>query len=380
MKMRIYLDHNATSKLQPFVKAAMMEAMDISGNPSSIHFDGQNARKLIENARKAIVNSLGTYSAELIFTSGATEAAQLALESAKAMGFEVAFIGAAEHPAIMAYAKQLFENTVVIPVDGDGNIDCDWLEAQLAQAQNSAQKPFVAVQAANNEIGIINPMSKISGIVKNYGAALMVDAVQAFGKMPPNDYAGFADWLIISPHKIGGPLGVGALLLAPGIEGARNRPGGGQEKGFRSGTQNIPAIHGFGVVTVLAGDVTEFATNARAHRDEFELQIMINWPDAVIFGQGANRLPNTSCFAIPNWSAEHMVIALDLAGVSISSGSACSSGSVKSSAIMLALKITEQLAKCAVRVSFGWNNSGYDVEKIVSTMLDADMRRRSAAA
>ncbi|KAF0186319.1 MAG: cysteine desulfurase [Hyphomonadaceae bacterium] len=380
MKHRIYLDHNATSKLRPFVKAAMMEAMDNCGNPSSIHMDGQTARKLVENARKAIISSLGTYSAEVVFTSGATEAAQLALESAKAMGLNLAFIGAGEHPAIMAYAKQLFENLVVIPIDGNGNIDCRWLEARLAQAQNAGQKAFVAVQAANNEIGIINPLSKISGIVKNHGAALMVDAVQAFGKIPPDDYAGYADWLIISPHKIGGPLGVGALLLAPGIEGARNRPGGGQEKGLRSGTPNIPAIRGFGVASALAGDVAEFAATTCALRDKFEQEIMTQWPDAIIFGHAASRLPNTSCFAIPNWSAEHMVIALDLAGVSISSGSACSSGSVKASATLLVLKAPEQLAKCAVRVSFGWNNEAADLGKIIAAMQNADMRRRNAAA
>lgn len=380
MKKRIYLDNNATSKLRPFVKAAAMQAMDICGNASSIHIDGQNARKLIENARKVIVAALGTLSSELIFTSGATEAAQLALESAKSMGFDVVFVGAAEHPAIMAYAKQIFTNVNVIPMDTVGNIDLVWLDTRLAEAQALGQKPFVAIQAANNELGIINPLSKISGIAKNYGAALLVDAVQAFGKMPPQDYASFADWLIVSPHKVGGPLGVGALLLAPGIDGARNRPGGGQEKGQRSGTQNLPAIHGFGAIADVAADTAGFMAQTGALRDKFETELLSNWPDAVIFGKNTNRLTNTTCFAIAGWSAEHMVIALDLAGISISSGSACSSGSVKSSATLLALQAPTDLAKCAVRISFGWNSEAHEPAAAITAMLAADERRKQIAA
>jgi cysteine desulfurase len=380
MKTRIYLDHNATSLMRPFVIEAITKAMENCGNASSIHIDGQSSRKLVEGARKALALSMGVTSSEIVFTSGATEAAQLALESAKSMGFDAAFIGAAEHPAVLAYAMQLFENVVIIPLDLAGNIDFEWLDLKLSAAQASNSRAFVAIQAANNEIGTINPLNKISGIVKNYGAALMVDAVQAFAKMPAHDYAGYADWLIISAHKVGGPLGVGALLMAPGIEGARNRPGGGQEKGFRSGTLNVPAIVGFGKVAPFAGEVGEFTSLTACLRDDFESALLSHWPDAVIFGQATKRLTNTSCFAIPNWSAEHLVIALDLEGVSVSSGAACSSGAVKSSAVLKALRAPEQLARCAVRVSFGWNNCKADVDAAINAMLKADARRKQVAA
>lgn len=370
---RTYLDNNATSPLRIEVREAMVAALDDCGNASSIHIDGQRARKYVENSRKQLVAYLGLPSSDLIFTSGATEACQLALDSAKSMGFDVAIIGAAEHDAIYAYALEIFENVKIVPLKTNGEIDISVLEKHLSESAEN--KPFVAIQAANNETGIISPISQISGLIRQYGAAFMVDAVQAFGKMKPDEYAGYADWLIISGHKIGGPLGIGALLLAPGIEPAKNRPGGGQERGNRSGTQNTPAIHAFGTLASVLDDFDQSEL-----RDEFEKELLTNWPNAKIFGKELKRLTNTSYFAIPDWSAEHLVIALDLSGVSVSSGSACSSGSVKTSRVLKAMNVDESIAKCAVRVSFGWKSTSQDVKAILNAMKAADLRRKAQAA
>lgn len=373
---RIYADYNATVPIRECAKEAMMSAYNICGNPSSIHKDGQKMRKILEDARKDLKSALGLYNNELIFTSGATEGAQLAIESAKEMGFENIFINASEHDAVFQYAQTKWQNINIIKVLPNGEIDIEWLE----NAAN-IEKPLIIIMAANNETGIISPISRLSGIARQNGGALMVDATQAFGKIPSHEFAGFADWLIVSSHKVGGALGVGALVLGLGIDGARNRPGGGQEKSLRSGTQNTPAISGF---AAAANEVTKNidfeSKKIKAVRDEFEKQLKNSFNELVIIGEEAKRLPNTSCFYIKGWSAEYMVIALDLAGVSISSGSACSSGSVKVSRGLKAMGLNEADAKCVVRVSFGYKSTIEEAQKIVSIMLNHYELMKSKAA
>ncbi len=364
--MRIYADYNANVPMRDAARRAMVEALDLYGNPSSIHKDGQKLRMLIENARRNVRLALGVTSHEVVFTSGATEAAQLAIESAFEIGFENVFLFSQEHDAIFQYAQTKWNNLVVIPSLANGQIDIEWLENKL----DNASKPLVIVQAANNETGVVFPLSKISGIVRNQGGALLVDATQAFGKCHSQEFSGFGDWMIVSSHKIGGPMGAGALILAPGIDGFRGRVGGGQEKGYRSGTQNAPAIIGMGSAAQEIIEIQAELANVKKIRDIFETELKKSFSDVVIIGENTNRLGNTSCFYIPEWSSEFLVIALDLAGVSLSSGSACSSGSVKVSRVIKAIGLNEEYAKCVVRVSFGHRSTEADAMTIVAKLLE----------
>lgn len=364
--MRIYADYNANVPMREIAKRAMVEALDLYGNPSSIHQDGQKVRMLIENARRSIKSALAITSHEVIFTSGATEAAQLAIESANQIGFENVFLFSQEHDAIYQYALTMWKDAHLIPSLPNGQIDIEWLERNL----DNIAKPLVIVQAANNETGVVFPLSKISGLVRNHGGALLVDSTQAFGKCLPEAFSGYGDWTIVSSHKIGGPMGAGVLMLAPGIDGFRGRVGGGQEKGFRAGTHNAPAIIGMGAAAQDIIDITDELTRVKAIRDIFETELKKSFSDVVIIGEDTNRLGNTSCFYIPGWSSEFLVIALDLAGVSLSSGSACSSGSVKVSRVIKAIGLGDENAKCVVRVSFGHNSSESDATRIVDKLLE----------
>lgn len=347
--MRIYADYNANVPMRQSAKKAMIAALDLYGNPSSIHRDGQKLRMMIEAARKNVRDALGLLSHEIVFTSGATESAQLAIESAKAAGFENVFLFSQEHPAVYEYALAKWNNATIIPSLANGQADLDFLKAKL----EGVQKPLVIIQAANNETGVIFPLSEISGLVRENGGALLVDGTQAFGKMPAHEFAGFADWLIVSSHKIGGPVGAGALLLAPGVDGYRGRVGGGQEKGYRSGTQNAPALIGFGAAADEISDFAPELERIKNIRDIFEDDLKKSFSEVEIIGENSKRLGNTSCFLIPDWPSEFLVIALDLGGVSLSSGSACSSGSVKVSRVIKSIGLDDARAKCVVRVSFG---------------------------
>lgn len=378
-KSRIYADYNATVPLRDAAKTAMVAAFDNCGNSTSIHYEGRTARKIVETARKQITAALGVNSGELIFTSGATEAAQLALESAKQMVFDRVYISSVEHPAVYNYALNLWPEIIIIPCDENGTSDVKWLEGDLKSSPVSSV--LVIIMAANNENGIINPIGEFASLIKNYGGAILVDAVQGLGKLPPSKFAQMSDWLILSGHKIGGPMGVGALYLAPGIMGATNRPGGGQEKGLRSGTLNAPAIAGFGAAAAeISAHFDNEIARCKQIRDEFETALKQTFPEAFIIGEKADRLANTSCFAIPNWNNEQILMALDLAGFAVSAGSACSSGSTKASRIMLALGLDVETAKCVIRASFGHGTSETDGAAIVAALADANAKRQWDAA
>lgn len=364
--MRIYADYNANVPMRDAAKRAMVAALDLYGNPSSIHQDGQKLRMLIENARRNIKSALGVNSHEVIFTSGATEAAQLAIESAYELGFENIFLFSQEHDAIFQYAQTKWKNARIIPSLNNGQIDYAWLEGQL----EDIEKPLLIIQAANNETGVIFPLAKISGLARQNGGALLVDATQAFGKVASHEFAGFADWLVVSSHKIGGPMGAGALVLAPGIDGFRGRVGGGQEKGLRAGTQNAPAIIGMGAAAKEIHDNGDELAQVTKIRDIFETELKKSFANVEIIGENTKRLGNTSCFIIPEWSSEFLVIALDLGGVSLSSGSACSSGSVKVSRVIKAIGLEEGRARCVVRVSFGHMSTETDAMEIVAKLLE----------
>lgn len=373
---KIYADYNANVPMRDCAKQILIDTIQISGNPSSIHQNGQSLRRIIENARKEINRSIGNISGELIFTSGATESAQLAIESAIAMGFENVLLNASEHDAIYKFALSKLPNAKIIPNNDNGIADIDWLSNEI----DNIDKPLVILMAVNNETGVIQDIAKASTIARQKGGAILVDAVQAFGKIKASDYIGFSDWVILSGHKIGACVGVGAIIYAAGIEPAFNRLGGGQEKSIRSGTMNAAAIASFGKAAVEIADNDIENNVVKSIRDDFENKLHAIFPDLIIVGKNSKRVGNTSCFAIPNMLAEHLVISLDLDGICISAGSACSSGSNKVSRAIAALNLDENLSKCFVRVSFGYKSEESHADIIVDAIQKAVIRAGKVAA
>lgn len=373
---KIYADYNANVPMRDCAKQILIDSIEIAGNPSSIHQNGQSLRRIIEIARKEINQSIGNISGELIFTSGATESAQLAIESAIAMGFENVFLNASEHDAIYKYALSKFPNAKIIPNNDNGIADIDWLSNKI----ENVDRPLVILMAVNNETGVVQNIAGASNLARQKGGAILVDAVQAFGKIDASDFMGFSDWLILSGHKIGACVGVGAIIYAAGIEPALNRLGGGQEKSIRSGTMNAAAIASFGKAAIeIANNDIENKT-IKSIRDDFENKLHAIFPDLIIAGKNAKRVGNTSCFAIPNMAAEHLVISLDLDGICISAGSACSSGSTKVSRAIAALNLGDKLSKCFVRVSFGYKSKQEHADIIVDAIQKAVIRAGKVAA
>lgn len=389
-KTPLYCDYNAGAPVRAEAAVAMARALGAAGNPSSVHGAGRRARAAIEDAREKIAAAVGASAENVIFTSGATEALHLVLDAFDAAerkepvfdedGFLLEtlpppslIVCETEHDALFEHAKR--REMLRAPVQHDGTIDLDVLEAIVREAPKPA---LVAVQLANNETGVIQPIPQIAAICRQHGAMLLVDAAQAFGRIPVKIADLDATYLVISSHKLGGPQGVGALVLAPGAPYATTRFGGGQERGRRPGTENGPAIVGFGVAVEWALREQEAeATRLAAMRDRFEAGLP---RDAVVFGAGAKRLPNTSNFALTGLNAETAVIAMDLEGVAISSGAACSSGKVKSSRVLLAMGVASEIAKAALRVSFGHESKESDVDEVLAALNKIAARRTQGAA
>jgi cysteine desulfurase len=354
---RAYLDHNASAPLLPAAREAMLAALDICGNPSSVHAEGRAARRLVESARRRVAALAGAQPDHVVFTSSATEAAATLLSADWRMGrgpLRVArlFVSAADHPCILRGGRFPADAVTFLPVDGDGLLDLLALEAALASHDRAAGLAMVATHAANNETGVIQPVAEIGRIAKAYGAMTVIDAVQAAGRIPLDLSDASADFLILSSHKIGGPKGAGAIvgrsdLLMP----VPLVPGGGQEKGHRSGTENVAAIAGFGAASEDALVGLSDIGAVRAMRDAMEAMVREAAPDARIFGAAAPRLPNTLFFDLPGLKAETAQIAFDLAGVALSAGSACSSGKVGPSHVLAAMGHGDQAS--GLRVSIG---------------------------
>jgi cysteine desulfurase len=331
------MDANATEPLRPEARAAAVAALEAGGNPSSVHAAGRAARRRLEAAREAVAGRFGVRAQDVVFTAGGTEANALAVQGL-GRGRRV-LVGATEHPAVLAAAP----GAGVIPVLPDGTIDLDALAALLAEAGPA----LVCLMAANNETGVLHPLAEAASLCRARGALLHVDAVQAAGRVAlPADY----DSLGVSGHKLGGPAGAGALLLRPGVEVPALIAGGGQERGRRGGTEPLPAIAGLAAAARAATDGARLA----GLRDRIEAGIAALAPEAVIAGAAAPRLPNTSCIILPGAAAETQVIALDLAGVRVSAGAACSSGKVGRSPVLAAMGFGE-LAGCGIRVSLPWD-------------------------
>lgn len=372
--MRLYADHNATSPLRPEARDAMLRGLEIGGNPSSVHGEGRRAKAMLEDARELLADVSEARPEAVTFTSGATEALHLAIASAKPAGFGPVFVSAAEHDAVWSHALRLWPDVEVIPIDRDGRPMLDVLEARL---NGVGGRPLIIAQAANNETGVIFPVGRLANLARNAGGALLCDAVQAFGKISVSAFAGFADWLVVSSHKIGGPPGAGALIAAPGAPVASDRSGGGQERGARPGTENVPAIMGFAAAADRAcrdDAVAVFQVQTGAERDAFEAAVRIGMPDVVILASEAPRLPNTSCIALPGREAARQVMGLDLAGAAISAGAACSSGKVKASRVLTAAGWPSEVAGSAVRASFGWSNQPGDGARLAERYLNIAAR------
>lgn len=354
---RAYLDHNASAPLVEAARGAMMAALKADGNASSVHAEGRAVRRMVEAARRQVADLVGGKADHVVFTSGATEAAAMLLTPDWRMGrgplrVSRLFVTGADHPCILCGGRFPADAVTILPVDRDGLIDLSALESSLAAHDRDAGLAMVATHAANNETGVIQPMAEIGRIARAAGALVVIDAVQAAGRIPLDISDGSADFLILSSHKIGGPKGAGAIIGASDL--LMPLPlvaGGGQEKGHRSGTENVAAIAGFGAAAQEARAGLVDMTSVEDMRDAFEATVRAIMPGATIFGAGAPRLPNTTFFELPGMKAETAQIAFDLAGVALSAGSACSSGKVGPSHVLQAMGLGEQV--CALRVSIG---------------------------
>ncbi len=364
MNQRSYLDYNATAPLRPEVREAIGDALHLYGNPSSVHEEGRAARAAIEAARMKVAKLVGAGSENVIFTSGGTEANALALAAQGGQAWHC-YLSAVEHPSVLSGGRFYRENTTIIPVTKDGVVDLAILARELEKHHLGGWRPFVSLMVANNETGAIQPVAEAAAIVHKAGGLLHSDAVQAAGKVALDMDRLGADMLSLSAHKSGGPKGVGALVLKPGVSVEPLLKGGGQERRRRAGTENVAGIVGFGVAAELAAADLAKADAIRTLRDALEAGVLAIAPDAVILSGNVERLPNTSCIAAPGAKAETLVIGLDLAGVSVSAGSACSSGKVEASHVLNAMGLAPELAQGAIRVSLGIGTTSHDIERFL---------------
>jgi cysteine desulfurase len=363
MPDRVYLDWNATTPLRPEARQAMAAAWDIAGNPSSVHAEGRQARRLVEDARAAIAAAVGARPPDVVFTSGGTEANALALTPGLRRGagepVRRLLVSAIEHTSVLSGGRFSPEAIATIQVTGSGLIDIDHLRTLLADRPPA----LVSVMLANNETGALQPVGEVADIVHQAGGLLHVDAIQALGKIPFDINSMKADLVTLSAHKIGGPKGVGALVLADEAQGLEPLlRGGGQELGRRAGTENVAGIAAFGAavraaMVALEGD----AARLRGLQNRLENGLR-QTPGMIVFSEGTPRLPNTTLFTVPGLKAETAVIGFDLGGIAVSSGSACSSGKVQPSHVLAAMGVGRELAQGAVRLSLGWSTSEADID------------------
>lgn len=372
----IYADYNATAPVRPEAKSAMMVALDAGANPSSVHGPGRAARKLLETARSQVAVAIGARPQDVVFTSGGTEANALALNGvvAKLDSKCTLLVSAIEHEAVIknaGHAGVAVETAYVTP---HGTLDLDWLGDRLAKWDAERDGiPILALMLANNETGVIQPVMEAATLVREAGGLTHCDAVQGLGKIMVNVGLLGVDYLALSAHKVGGPQGVGALWVRSGAPLKPVLFGGGQERSLRSGTENLSGIAGFGAATEAAIRDMPKLQALSAGRDAMETKL-ISEAGVTVFGQGTERLAQTSNFAIPGFRAETQVMAMDLAGIAVSSGSACSSGKVKRSVVLAAMGATDDLADSAIRLSFGWNTQPSDFDAAANAWLQAAKR------
>ncbi|MDA8231659.1 MAG: cysteine desulfurase family protein [Magnetospirillum sp.] len=354
-----YLDYNAGAPARPEVVAAMAEALGDGGNPSSVHAHGRRARKRMQDARAAVAALAGADPAGVVFTSGGTEANALVLSGC---GRARVLVSAIEHPSV----RDAVRDAEIVPVGADGRVDLAALDRRLAADDGPA---LVSVMAANNETGILQPVSEVARLARARGALVHCDAAQAAGRVPLSMSDLGVDFLTLSAHKLGGPAGIGAVLLAdPAFELAPMLHGGGQERHRRAGTENLAGIVGFGIAARIGKDDLsqgDAILVSRDLRDRLEAGARSRVPGARVIGAESPRLPNTSMLALPGVPGQVQVMALDLAGIMVSAGAACSSGKVAASAVLAAMGLAADVAACAIRVSLGWGSAPADVERFL---------------
>lgn len=371
------MDFNATAPLRPQAADALAQAIQVCGNPSSVHFEGRSARARVESARDQVAELINAAAAGVVFTSGGTEANNLAVSGViAAEGTSRLLISAIEHPSVLEAARDAGVPVREIAVTSDGVVDLDDLTRALAEDSGRA---LVSVMLANNETGVLQPVAEVALLAHRHGAIVHTDAVQAVGRTETDFAALGVDLMSLSSHKIGGPQGAGALILGNGLRLHAQMRGGGQELKRRAGTENVAAIAGFGAAAKCAGANGQERAELTRLRDLMERDIADRLPGAMILGCAAERLPNTTCVAVRGVAAEYLVIALDLAGFAVSSGSACSSGKVARSHVLGAMGIDKELADCAIRVSLGWSTGEQQVRAFVKTLVQACKRKTETA-
>ena len=359
---RTYLDWNASAPLRPEARTALLAALELTGNASSVHGEGRKLRGIIESARDEVAALLGADTADVVFTSGATESNAAVLSA----GWETIFVSGIEHESVLAPARSSGARVVDVGAGVDGVALMERMAGQVLATGASLGRALVSLQLANNETGVLQPVAETAAFCRSHGVAFHTDAVQAAGRVAIDVRALDIDYLSLSAHKLGGPKGVGALVLR---DGAALRPlitGGGQERRRRGGTENIAAIAGFGAAARAARLELAGMASLTARRDTLERAVLQLTPSAVVIGQSSERLANTMCLAVPGTSAETLVIKLDLAGIAVSAGSACSSGKVGQSPVLTALGVAPDVARGAIRVSFGAATTDQDLAAFVA--------------
>ena len=353
-----YLDYNATTPVLAEVADAVIAAMGRFGNPSSVHAAGRHARSAVEDAREAVAAMVNGAAPQVVFTSGGTEANALALRGLVSTSRTNIIATAVEHPSVLAHVGA----EGLIPVDDDGIVNLTALEEMLKLRPAPV---LIALMLANNETGVLQPVGAVVDLARKYGALVHCDAVQGPGKVALDIQALGVDSISLSAHKCGGLKGVGALVLRKGGDVAADMLGGGQERRRRAGTENVPGIVAFGAAARAHGRILSEAARVQRLRDALEDGALAMAPQAKIFANGKPRLGNTACIALPGISSETQLIRLDLAGVAVSAGSACSSGKIAASHVLLAMGVPAEEAKSAIRVSFGWENTENDVSRFL---------------
>lgn len=368
MTARVYLDWNATTPLRAEAREAMLAAFDLIGNPSSVHAEGREARRLVEEARAVVAAALGALPRNVVFTSSGTEANALALSPGlrgpSGGPVERLLVSAVEHASVLAGGRFPADRVSPVRVTRSGVVDLAHLAALLADGPPA----LVSVMAANNETGALQPVAEAAGLVKQAGGLLHVDAIQALGKIPLDIKAMGADLVSVSGHKVGAPKGVGALVIAEGLIGLDPvLRGGGQELNRRAGTENVPGIAAFGAAVKAALQaLPQDAARMTSLREHLEKGLKAT-ASATIFSDDVPRLPNTTLFTAPGLKAETAVIGFDLEGIAVSSGSACSSGKVQPSHVLSAMGYDPAVAQGAVRLSLGWTTDPEDINRALET-------------
>jgi len=375
---RTYLDYNATAPLRPEARRALVAALDAIGNASSVHAEGRRAHGLIEDAREQVAALVNARPAEVVFTSGATEANNWVMMA----GWDTVFLSGLEHDSVLAPAAASRARVIAIPAQRDGTAAFETVADQILATGDACGRALVALQLANNETGALQPVAETTAIACPHGLCIHTDAVQAAGRIAVDFAALGVDTLSLSSHKLGGPKGVGALVIRDGFRLLPFILGGGQERRRRAGTENVAAIAGFGAAATAAREDLARIGRIAALRDRLEREAIRFAPHAVVIAADTARVPNTTCLALAGQSAETLVIRFDLMGLAVSAGAACSSGKVGQSHVLAAMGIAPDLARAAIRISLGWNSTEADVDAFLrawAEIVSSGARKRAAA-